>query len=141
MGIFCWCWMLTHAAWSRHGAVPTCSPRSAPSPGSLWGPPLAPALREPSPNPRKKARPTHKSRLFGCHLLPVISASRRAVPTLSWPFPTYVPITGWAGGEGPPPGAAPSATPPLIYHPALGRFMGRDRQPAIRCKALLGPSA
>lgn len=89
---------------------PQC-PHPAHSPGSLWGPPPALALWEPSPSPRKKARPPHKSWLFGCHLLPVISASRRAVPTLSWPFPTYVPITGWAGGEGRLPGAAPSAPP------------------------------
>lgn len=121
------CWPMQHGADTgpcppADPVVPLWCPRPAHSPGSRWGPPLAPAPRGPSPSPRKKARPPRKSRLFGCHLLPVISASRRAVPTLSWPFPTYVPITGWAGGEGRPPGAAPSAPPDLS--PCSGEIYG-----------------
>lgn len=51
----------------------------------LWA---ALALQGSSLGSRKRTRPDRKSRVIGCHLPPVISASRWAVPTSSWMLPT-----------------------------------------------------
>lgn len=97
-------------------AVPSAPGRSLGSTARGSGSLGSPGCRNPAPAPGKRQSQTVN------HGAPVISRSRRAIPTSSWALPTEVPITGWEVSRNAHPGPAPPV--PADLSPSSGEIYG-----------------